>query len=88
MPYLLHGNPAVVFSTVDISKSKRKYGFTLEMIQADTGAWVGIHSSLANEIALAMLSKLLVPCCQEFSDITKEVHEHFPNHTFATTAAV
>ncbi|GLC35655.1 hypothetical protein PLESTB_000002600 [Pleodorina starrii] len=53
----------------------RKYKHTLEMIQSSPGgAWVGVHSALANRLVGALLERrLLVPYLGEWREVQREV---------------
>jgi hypothetical protein len=56
------------------SGSKRKYAHTLEMIQSEAGgAWVGVHSALANRLAAALLERHAVPGLPAYTAVTPEV---------------
>ncbi|PNH10688.1 Sugar fermentation stimulation [Tetrabaena socialis] len=56
------------------SAPKRKYPHTLEMIQASPGgAWVGVHSALANRLVEELLAKRLLPQLGEWVEVKREV---------------
>ena len=62
-----------VSSTVD-PKSKRKYRYTLEMVQCPIyKTWVGVHSALANRIVENCLKGNLIPELEGFTSIRREV---------------
>ncbi|GIL92735.1 hypothetical protein Vretifemale_20243 [Volvox reticuliferus] len=52
----------------------RKYSHTLEMIQPSPGgAWVGVHSALANRLVQELLDRRLLPQLGEWREVTREV---------------
>ena len=60
--------------SVAAGKSNRKYVHTLEMIQSpNQGSWVGVHSALANKMVENALMQGLIPECQDFVALKREV---------------
>jgi DNA-binding sugar fermentation-stimulating protein len=52
----------------------RKYKHTLEMLQPEpNGAWVGVHSAIANKCVATLLEGRHIPELQGYSDIVPEV---------------
>ncbi|TYZ65597.1 hypothetical protein PybrP1_005829 [[Pythium] brassicae (nom. inval.)] len=72
---------------VQLSKSddpKRKYQYTLEMVQVDNGerrVWVGVHSTLANRMVEKAIAAQWLPELGRFSTFQREV-------TFAASSRV
>lgn len=64
---------------VQLSKSndpKRKYAYTLEMIQIHNGekdVWVGVHSTLANRMVEQALAARWLPELGEYDEVRREV---------------
>ena len=67
--------PCIVSSVneVALQKSKRKYRYTLEMIQLYGNVWVGVHSALANRIVFNALESRLIREYVGYSEIRREV---------------
>ncbi len=55
------------------NNTKRKYTHTLEMIQAQQGSWVGVHSALANDMVENALVAGLIDGCRDFQTLKREV---------------
>jgi sugar fermentation stimulation protein len=57
--------------------TKRKYRYTLEMVQipspVNSNVWVGVHSALANKIVSEALTRDLIQDLQGFTSLRKEV---------------
>ncbi len=64
---------APIYASVSAAKG-RKYAHTLEYVQASPGgAWVGVHSALANRMALALIQQVLLPELGAIIKIEQEV---------------
>lgn len=70
VPPQLQDPPCVL--SIAPEKSKRKYKYTVEMIQVNQ-TFVGIHSALANRMVLNALQRNYIPECSGFSDLKQEV---------------
>lgn len=64
--------PGSLCRVSEATDPERKLRFTLEMIQAQSGAWVGVNTSIPNKIVKEALERKLFAHWQEFDVIKPE----------------
>ena len=55
------------------SNPERKLKYTLEAIQAPTGAWIGVNTAWPNKLVAEAFEKKIIPHWQEFDQFKPEV---------------